>query len=158
MKESFKEQKVVSLEELQARLEIVKELKESDTEAYYIRKDRETGEHYLHYSYLHLNVAEGGVEEVFHHLLPIENDDVLSYIFEEKSYAYPEEWKGRYLRTGEEGMVWFESHGEVDYEHYAAKGQEAQQKLEAFKQAGAYDDDAIRKLLSEMEKMFDDKK
>ena len=53
MKESFKEKKVVTLDELQDRLEIVKELKETDTEAYYIRKDRETGEHYLHYSYLH---------------------------------------------------------------------------------------------------------
>ncbi len=158
MKKSFKEQKAVSLEELQDRLEIVKELKETDTEAYYIRKDRETGEHYLHYSFLHLNVAEGGTEELFHHLLPVESDDVLSYIFEEKPYTYPDDWKGRYLRTGEEGMVWFESHPGDDYEHYAAKGQEAQQKLEAFKQAGAYDDDAIRKLLSDMEKMFDDKK
>lgn len=158
MEESLKSHKVVPYELFQERLEKVKDLKVEESHAYYLYKDSMTGEHYLYYTYRHLNLAEGGQQETFRHLLPVENDDVLAILFEDKPYDFPEYWTNAYLRSGAEGnLMWFDP-GEAElHEQYERKASEAKDKLAGFKQAGEYDDDSIRKLLEDMEKMFDDK-
>lgn len=158
MEESLKNYKVVPYDLFQERLEKVKELKSADNHAYYLYKDSVTGEHFVYYTYLHLNVAEGGQEERFRHLLPIESDDVLAILFDDKPYDFPEHWTHAFLRSGSEGnLMWFDP-GEAElHEQYERKAIEAKDKLAGFKQGGEYDDESIRKLLEEMEKMFEDK-
>lgn len=158
MSESFKDMTVVAYRDLQVRMETIKELKEDETEAYEIVRDRATGEQYLHYAYLHVNVAEGGTKEVFHHLLPLENDEVLAIIFGEKEYRYPEHWNSPFLRSGAEGhMFWFDPVQEEENQKYEELGQAARDKLARFREQGSFDDESIRKLLEEMDQMFKDK-
>ncbi|RXT05667.1 hypothetical protein [Ammoniphilus sp. CFH 90114] len=159
MEKSFKDNKVISYEEFKSRVEMVKELKKTDADAYFLYKDTNTGEHYIYYTYKHLDLAEGGEEQTFHHLLPVGNDDVLEVLFEDKAYDFPEQWKVAYLRSGAEGnLVWFNPEEADLLAHYEAKANVAKDKLAGFKEAGEYGDDAIRKLLEDMDKMFEDDK
>jgi len=91
--QSFQTMKLVPSDLLQNRVETVQELLVSDLEQYEIVKDVETGEHYLHYAYLHINVAGGGVREYYHQLMPLETDDVLAIVLGEQAYTYPDHWR-----------------------------------------------------------------
>jgi hypothetical protein len=151
---SFTQLRVVPQDELNRRLETVKVLKEDETETYRLAKDTETGEHYLHYAVYHLNLAGGGVEEEYHHLLPLEHDDVISLALGAELFAYPHNWERAYLRNGPNGgFVWYDPAGaaaeEQTYEDAAAYIRE---KLLAFRKQGGQSEEDVKRLLEEMEK------
>jgi hypothetical protein len=149
---SFQEQKKIANEILQERISSVKELKQDELEQYEISKDTATGEHYLHYSYLHRNLADTGEPEVYHQLLPLESDDVLGFIFGEQEYAYPENWKKPFLRNGPDGFfIWFDPDQEEERIRSEAYGSLIGEKLKKFKEAGSVDPESVRKLLEELD-------
>lgn len=158
MTDSLKNRKVITFEDYKDRMESVKILQDDEKGNYQVVKDRMTGEHYLQFYYVHLNIAEGGQEEMFYHLLPIETDDVLSIVLGEKEYSYPDHWKGPILRSGAEGhFFWYDPKVDEEYQRYEAVAQQIQGKITEFKQKGSLDDDSIRKLMEDMDRMFGDK-
>lgn len=151
---SFQDMQKVPTAMLQERLETVKDLSETEWEMYEIAKDRETGEHYLHYSYLHRDIASGGQEEVFHQLMPLESDDVLGILFENQEYSYPAHWKSAFLRNGPEGeYVWFDPAYMEDEEDSVELGKKLSDILHQFKTRGDLDAEAVRKLLDEADRL-----
>ncbi|WP_159883580.1 hypothetical protein [Paenibacillus puerhi] len=152
---SWKERKLVSSESMQERLETVRTLREDELELYEIGKDRSTGEHYLHYAYLHRNVAAigtGGQDEIFHQLLPLESDDVLGILFGEQPYAYPEHWGKPFLRNGPDGdYVWFDPSYAEEEEDYEAIGRQIVEELNLFKAQGDLSEAAVERLLRRLE-------
>ncbi|WP_127584488.1 hypothetical protein [Paenibacillus koleovorans] len=152
MAQSWKQEKHVSQDTLQERIEMIKALNGSENELYEIVKDRETGDHYLHYSYRHLHVGDGN-EEFFHQLLPLDSDDVLAVMFGEQLYTYPEHWSKPFLRNGPDGTyVWFDP-GELEPEaEQERRAEEAFGMLKAFKSKGRSDEQSVRELLERIEK------
>ncbi|UQZ81603.1 hypothetical protein SK3146_00759 [Paenibacillus konkukensis] len=154
---SFVEMRRVPSEWLQERLETIKQLKEDSLELYEVAKDKLTGEHYLHYAYIHKQIAaigpESSGEESFHHLMPIDSDDVLGLVFGEQSFDYPEHWKKAFLRNGPDGdYVWFDpSYTEQESESEEI-GASLQEQLLRFKQAPERSEEAVRKLLEELDR------
>lgn len=149
---SFKDHKIIGSETIAARIETVKELQQQDLEQYEIVKDRDTGEHYLHYSYLHRNLSGSGEPEIYHQLLPLHSDDVLGIIFGEQAYKYPEYWKHSFMRNGPDGSyVWFDPSYEDEMLENEAIGRRLAERLEQFKQAGAFDEESVRKFLNELD-------
>jgi hypothetical protein len=149
---SFRELKKIPNELLQERIASVKELKQDNLEMYEISKDVSTGEHFLHYAYVHRNLADTGAEEVYHQLLPIENDDVLGLLFNEQAYSYPDHWLKPFLRNGPEGFfIWFDPGDDVERVENEAFGAQLTEKLKRFKEAGDLDADSVRKLLEELD-------
>ncbi|MFD0670239.1 hypothetical protein [Cohnella sp. GCM10027633] len=150
----FPRMRFVPEDELSRRIENVKTLSELGGELYRIVKDAETGEHYLHYASYHLNVAGGGAEEHYHHLLPLAHDDVIAYALGASWPSYPAEWHGAYLRNGPHGgFVWYDPDGaamdEAAYEEAAAVLKE---KLLAFRRSGASGEEETRRLLEDIER------
>ncbi|MCC3373167.1 hypothetical protein [Cohnella sp. REN36] len=141
---------------LAERLAEVKALAEREHEMYRLLKDDLTGEHYLHYAVRHLNVAGGGAEEQYHHLLPLAHDDVISIALGESWPAYPEEWRAAYLRNGPGGgYVWYDPDGAAaDAPAYEAAALTLRDKLLAFRQNGSPDEADVRRLLEETERLF----
>ncbi|HJV44854.1 MAG TPA: hypothetical protein VJ824_03915 [Bacillota bacterium] len=154
MIESFKQMKLVSPELLKERVETIKELVQNEMEFYEIIRDRETEEHYLHFAYLHLNIAEGGIKEIFHHILPLEAADVIGILYGEQEYSFPDHWRTSYLRSGPDGgLVWFSPvEGQGDPEI----GKKVQEKLASFQADGSFDEESMKKLFAEIEKMIDE--
>ncbi|MDF2962732.1 MAG: hypothetical protein K0S39_4467 [Paenibacillus sp.] len=159
MEMSFKEFKRIPSEWLQQRLETVKAISgdAEGLELYEVAKDNLTGEHYLHYAYLHKQVAAMGPEstgeETFHHLLPLDSDDVLGIIFSEQSYLYPDAWEKPFLRNGPEGdYVWFDPAYTDDEAENEEIGQNIKEQLLRFKQSGELSPEAVRKLLEELDR------
>jgi hypothetical protein len=152
MSESFQKTAKVPAEWLQERLETVRELRLNGLELYEIAKDRDTGEHYLHYAYVHRNLADAaGAEETFHHLMPLTSDDVLGLLFGGEPYDYPAHWQRAFLRNGPEGFyVWFDPVHAAEEAEAEALGQELRDKLLRFKRNGVYDEAAVRKLLEDL--------
>lgn len=153
---SFKQLRVVSQEELTRRMMPVKILREESTELYRVMKDEETGEHYLHYAVFHLNIAGGGIEEEYHHLLPLEHDDVIALALGAPVMEYPQQWNQPYLRNGPHGgFVWYDPAGaaEVDDEQsYAETEAYVREQLLAFRREGSYGEEKIKQLFESMEK------
>ncbi|MDT9724220.1 hypothetical protein DUZ99_04355 [Xylanibacillus composti] len=134
---------------LEERLETVKTLETSELEQYSIEKDRLTGEHYLLYAYVHRDAAPGMQEEVFHHLLPLESDDVLALVLGEQPYTYPDHWHRSFLRDGPDGcLVWFSPAGPASDEDQEFQ-RELLEGLAELKQKGGSEED-IRKLLDRL--------
>jgi hypothetical protein len=156
---SFANLRVVSDEMLAARLETVKSLAEQENEAYELVKDAETGEHYLHYAVRHLNVAAGGAEEHYHHLMPLEQDDVIVLALGAEEYLYPAYWNRPYLRNGPAGgYVWYDPSGAGDHpERYDALAAQIRERLEAFHREGRGGEEEIRRLMEEMGRLLDGK-
>jgi hypothetical protein len=154
---SLKDMKLISVDILEDRLTTVKDLLQSERVYYGVSKDKVTGEHFLHYSFLTIDGLSQKVLDQSHRLLPLESDDVLAVIFgEPKDYAYPEQWKSSFLRNGPgESYVWFDpslvEEAQVDEE----RAQKAVEKLSSFKKEGNFDDEAMRKLLKEIDSMWD---
>jgi hypothetical protein len=152
MSDSFKEMTRVPSELLQQRISTVHELRQDELELYEISKDSDTGEHYLHYAYVHRNLAAigpgAGEEEVFHHLMPLDSDAVLGMMFGEQSYSYPDFWDHAFLRNGPEGdYVWFDPTYVNDHDESEMVGRSIVEELQRFKQSGERSEEALRKLL-----------
>jgi hypothetical protein len=151
MSDSLQNLKVIPREILEDRVESVKTLKNTDHESYEVAKDRETGEHFLVYEYVHLNVAEGGHPENYYHLMPIEPDDVLGVILGEQPYGYPEHWRKPYMRNGaNETYVWYDPSEILEVEDDEAYGEQVKNMLTAFKQGGSLDEASVKKLLDDV--------
>jgi hypothetical protein len=149
---SFTELKKIPNELLQERIASVRELKQNHLEMYEISKDALTGEHYLHYAYVHRNISDTGAEEVYHQLLPIESDDVLGLLYNEQAYSYPDHWQKPFLRNGPEGFfIWFDPGDDVERSQNEAFSTELTDKLKRFKEAGTLDADSVRRLLEELD-------
>lgn len=152
MEASLTQQQKISAETIATRIISVKELLQTELDLYEVSKDSETGEHYLHYAYMHRDFSNTGEPESFHYLMPIENDDVLGMIFGEQGYAYPEHWKSSFLRNGPEGFyIWFDPSHEAQQTEDEAIAADLLQKLRAFHDQGNVDPEAVRKLLEEMD-------
>lgn len=149
---TLRELQKVPGEWLERRIAEVKPLDASDTEQYGVVKDEETGEHYLHYRYIHRDAAAGGAESAYHHLMPLETDEVLGVLFGEQSFRYPEAWTKPYLRNGPDGdYVWFDpapAFGADEGEREAARIREA---LLKFKRQGSFGAADVEKLLRELD-------
>jgi hypothetical protein len=149
---SFRQYKLVEPEDLEQRLLTVKDLDIQEHEAYRMLKDAQTGEHYLDYSYVHIDIAAGANKETFHHLMPLESDDVIAIMLGEQSYRYPDVWNRMYLRNGPDGKyVWFNAE-ELNTQDESA-GREMQKALLEFKRTGKYDEEAIQQLFETMDRL-----
>lgn len=135
----------VADEQLQERLITIKELPAPEFESYEIMKDTLTGDHYLHYAYMHRDVAAGGEEEQFHYLMPLENDDVLGLMFSDQAYTYPDHWNKRFLRNGPIGYyIWFDPGVVID--EFEPEVAELMKKLQQLKASRQTDEESIRKI------------
>lgn len=99
---SLQQQQKIASETLVSRIVSVKELQKTELDMYEVAKDQETGEHYLHYAYMHRDFTNTGEPETFHHLMPIDSDDVLGLVFGEQGFDYPAKWNKPFLRNGPE--------------------------------------------------------
>jgi hypothetical protein len=153
---SFPQMRSVAAELLQNRLEQVKHLAGDELDLYEIVKDKPTGDHYIHYVYVHRDFAAGGQEESFHQLLPVDSDEVLGILFSDEPYSYPHHWKKPFLRNGPDGSyVWFDP-GYVEGEKSGEEiGAELREMLLKFKSAGKLDEQAVSELLKESDKLRD---
>ncbi|TXK85425.1 hypothetical protein [Paenibacillus sp. N3.4] len=152
MESSFSQLQKISSEMIASRIQSVKELLQTEMDMYEVSKDVETGEHYLHYAYMHRDFTNTGEPESFHYLLPIDSDDVLGFIFGEQGYAYPEHWQKAFLRNGPEGFyIWFDPSHEARQIEDEAIAADLLQKLKAFRENGSVDPEQVRKLLEELD-------
>ncbi|MCY9664274.1 hypothetical protein M5X11_04680 [Paenibacillus alginolyticus] len=152
METSLLQQQKISAETIAMRIISVKELLQTELDMYEVSKDVETGEHYLHYAYMHRDFTNTGEPESFHYLLPIDSDDVLGLIFGEQGYAYPEHWQKSFLRNGPEGFyIWFDPSHEVQQTEDDEIAQDLLNKLRTFREKGNVDPEAVRKLLEELD-------
>ncbi|QJD82569.1 hypothetical protein [Cohnella herbarum] len=151
---SFKNIRLVTQEELTRRSEPVKTLQEDKTELYRVIKDTETGEHYLHYAVYHIHVAGGGAEEEYHHLLPLEHDDVIALALGAPLIEYPTQWDRSYLRNGPHGgFVWYDPNGAIEDEtDYAKTEAFVREQLLAFREQGSRSEEDVKRLLDRMDK------
>ncbi|NHN30691.1 hypothetical protein [Paenibacillus agricola] len=160
MIESLQSIKRVPSELLQERLEMVKQLADDGLERYEVSKDKLTGEHYLHYAYMHKQVAalgpESNGEETFHQLMPLENDDVLAIVLGEQDYSYPQCWTQAFLRNGPDGdYVWFDPAYTDQEEDNEQIGRKLREQLLQFKQSSELTEEGVRKLLLELDRTRD---
>lgn len=153
---SFLQLRVVTQEELSRRIESVKELAQDATQLYRLVKDSETGEHYLHYGVFHINLAGGGAEEEYHHLLPLEHDDVIALALGAPLFEYPQQWNKPYLRNGPHGgFVWYDPSGVIDAEQiFTDTEANIKQQLIAFRERGELSEEAVKRFLEEMDKQL----
>ncbi|MBB6669190.1 hypothetical protein [Cohnella nanjingensis] len=151
--------KFVSGDTLAERLQEVKPLGETEHSLYRLVKDAASGEHYLHYAARHLNIAGGGAEEHYHHLLPLGSDDVIAIALGEPWPVYPDEWRSAYLRNGPNGgYVWYDPDGAAggsdDAAGYEAAALALREKLLAFRREGGRSEADLQRLLDETEGLF----
>ncbi|GAA3404554.1 hypothetical protein ACFFNY_27070 [Paenibacillus hodogayensis] len=159
MSESWTSMSQVPQQQLQDRLQSVKTLAgdERAAELYEIVKDADTGDHYLHYAYMHLTVADGE-EQTYHQLLPLDSDNVLGILFGGQPYAYPDHWRSPYLRNGPDGTyVWFDPSQSFEG---AAEGQEKLARevvgmLGEWKRRGTYDSESVKRLLEQIDRTME---
>lgn len=150
---SLSQQQKISAETIASRIISVKDLLQTELDLYEVSKDVETGEHYLHYAYMHRDFTNTGEPESFHYLLPIDSDDVLGIIFGEQGYAYPEHWHRSFLRNGPQGFyIWFDPSHEEEQSEDEEIAADLLKKLRAFHEHGAVDPDAVRQLLDDLDK------
>jgi len=140
------------------QMETVKHIDSTDFETYTIVKDKESGQHYLHYSFTHIHLSEGGKKDSYEYFLPLSSDDVLGIIFSEQPYTFPDHWLAPYYRSGsDDRMMWFDPRENHQLEDDAKTEQEILAKLQSFKQAWEESDnpeELTRKLLGEIDKMI----
>lgn len=126
---SFSKSNFISL------LDILKEWQPTDTETYSIVKNRETAEHYLWYSLVHINLSEGGRQDVYEHFMPLDSDDVLGLMFGEQPYSFPDHWQKPYLRSGtDERLMWYDPRENFDLQKAAEEERAMFERLLQYKQ------------------------
>jgi len=149
---SLRERQVVPGELLERRIEEVRELEASETERYGIVKDTVTGEHYLHYRYVHRDVAAGGAASAYHQLMPIDNDEVLGFLFNGDAFRYPEAWRRPYLRNGpDDQYVWFDPSPALEADEAEREAARIRETLLAFKRKGEFGEKDVERLLRELD-------
>jgi len=149
---SLREMQVVPGALLERRIEDVRELEASAAERYGIVKDAETGEHYLHYRYIHRDVAAGGAESSYHQLMPLETDEVLDLMFNGGAYRYPDAWRRAYLRNGpNDQYVWFDPAPALEADEAEREAERIRETLLAFKRKGSFDPKDVERLLRELD-------
>ncbi|HZG88530.1 hypothetical protein [Paenibacillus sp.] len=149
---SLREMQVVPGALLEQRIEEVKPLDTLETEQYAIVKDGETGEHFLHYRYIHRDVALGGAESAYHQLMPLSSDDVLELMFGGAPYRYPEAWTQPYLRNGPDGQyVWFDPSPAREAEEAEREAARIRETLLAFKRKGSFGEQDVERLFRELD-------
>jgi hypothetical protein len=154
MNPSFRSLKLVSPDLLEQRLELVRELEGREFDFYHMMKDKATGEHYLHYSYDHVDVSAGMAKQTYHHLMPLEADDVIAVMIGEQGYHYPEAWGRMYLRNGPDGdYVWFDGQELTEQTPDEEIGHEVQQMLIDFKRGGQFDERSIQELFARIDEL-----
>lgn len=154
MDSSLKNMKLIPDEVLAERIELVQKLEEKQAEGYEIVKDKVTGEHFLHYYYMQLNLGGAGEEEMYYQLMPIDHDEVLRLIFEKTNYHYPDHWQASFLRNGPDGQyIWFSPEYALEYDESVKLGKDIVEKLKQFKQKGVNDEQAIKKLWEEIDEL-----
>jgi hypothetical protein len=153
--DSLKYVKQIEADSVQERMETVKELQQDRLSSYSVMKDRVTGEHYLHYAYLHRSfTSPDSAEESFHYLLPIESDDVLGILLGEQGYTYPEHWNHAFLRNGPVGYyVWFDPAGEAEEAESIAMAEQIRERLLRFKQENSGTPEEVGRLMEEFERL-----
>jgi len=97
----------ISKEAFMSRISRIKLLSEKEFDTYSIVKDEESGQHYLHYSFVHYNLSEGGRKDTYDYFLPLDSDDVIGFLFGEQPFEYPENWKSTYLRSGSDDRLMY---------------------------------------------------
>ncbi|MFJ9497109.1 hypothetical protein [Brevibacillus centrosporus] len=122
-------------DEFLSSLEKIKELEQSEFETYSIVKNRETGDHYLHYFLSHLNLSAGGRRDDYDYFLPLDSDEVLGLMFGEQPYHFPDHWRNPYLRSGNDNrLIPFDPSENYDLEEDAAAELAMLAQLEQFKE------------------------
>nr|WP_204516797.1 hypothetical protein [Brevibacillus fulvus] len=110
-------------------------LETTDFETYSIVKDKESGQHYLRYSFFHIQVSAGGTRFDYEQFLPLEADDVLGLVFGEQPYRFPDHWRSVYYRSGTDGrLMLFDPSENHDLEKAAAAERDMLEKLLEYKQ------------------------
>jgi hypothetical protein len=160
LNESLRSTKRVLSEWLHERLEVVKPLADDGLELYEVSKDKATGEHYLHYAYMHKQIAALGPEsngiETFHQLMPLESDDVLALVLGEQDYTYPQCWRQAFLRNGPDGdYVWFDPGYTDKQEDSEEMERKLREQLLQFKQSSALTAEGVSKLLQDLDRTRD---
>jgi hypothetical protein len=123
----------------------VKELEHTDFETYSIVKNQATGQHYLRYSFTHLNLFEGGRRDEYDHFLPLESDDVLGILFGDQPYRFPDHWRSPYLRSGtDERLMPFDPSENHDLKEAAEAERSLLAKLAQYKRQWQSADDKER--------------
>jgi hypothetical protein len=132
-------------QEFLSRLETVKELEHTDFETYSIVKNQATGQHYLRYSFTHVNLFEGGRRDEYDHFLPLESDDVLGILFGDQPYRFPDHWRSPYLRSGtDERLMPFDPSENHDLKEAAEAERSLLTKLAEYKRQWQSADDKER--------------
>lgn len=138
-----------------ASIETVKELHKTDFETYRLVKDKSTSQHYVHYSFFHIKLSEGGIREEYDYFLPLDENDVLSIVLGEQPYLYPDHWKTTYLRSGtDDRLVPFHLDVEDELQKDIEEEMAILEALQRYKQAfeNAENKDALTKdLFSELD-------
>lgn len=149
--QSLTSMKKIEDELLNERMSEIKVLEEGETESYSIMKDDKTGEHYLHYAYFHWDVGGSGEKEIYHQLMPLEENQVVTLAQGEGNYRYPEAWDSPFLRNGPTGSyVWFDPNYGVEQEDEAFARMMVE-RLQELKKKGA-DLEQIDQFFEEMKR------
>ncbi len=154
----MKQHEIMSRQAFESRLETVKPLKETEFEQYAIVKDRESGQHYLRYSFFHISLAEGGRRDDYDYYLPLASDDVLGIVVGEQPYEYPEHWTSVYWRSGrDDRLMPFDPADMADLKEDAAEEQALLEALARYKREwlAANDKEALtQQFFAELDKRF----
>lgn len=125
-----------SRREMLAALETVKKLHQTDFENYRLVKHKDTLQHYVHYSFFHIKLSEGGIREEYDYFLPLDENDVLSIVLGEQPYLYPDHWYTAYLRSGtDDRLVPFHLDGEDELQKDIEEELAILEALQRYKQA-----------------------
>lgn len=155
---SLRDMTVVPGDLLEKRITDVKTLEATQLEQYSIVKDEETGEHYLHYRYIHRDVAAGGAETSYHQLMPLTTDEVLSLMFNDEPYRYPDAWRRPFLRNGpNEEYIWFDPAPAFETEEAEREAARIKEALLAFKRKGNFAPEEVERFLRELDEGNDSK-
>lgn len=140
------------------QLETVKDIATTDFETYAVVKEKVTGQHYLRYSFTHINLSEGGRTDAYEHFLPLSSDNVLGLVFGEQPYTFPDHWLSPYYRSGtDDRLMRFDPRENHQLEDDAKTEREILAKLQSYKQAWLKTSDPeelTRKLLGEIDRML----
>jgi hypothetical protein len=85
----------------------------------------------------------------------LETDDVIAIVLGEQAYSYPDNWTQPFLRNSSDNdsYVWFDPAYQTVYDENVEIGEKLKQKLLEFKQKGDLDEETIKKLFNDLDKL-----